>query len=226
MKKFSIFCTSIIVILIAGCEKKTQVSQPKVAQVSVQNTAAQLQEPNDRQTPREITLAAQGLASIIQRKSPELLDSITGMSGIVLIRNFSSGTYGARGENIRSFYPSPIGRIMFPVKNETPIDVASMFPELARFDLNQLPSFKTMPNGLDIRDTPSEIKPTTSELLEALSKVVLPHHDLPTPFAVQIGDDLLVLAEGDVVDNICTGYFAIFKKMNGSYRLRALLDLR
>jgi hypothetical protein len=215
-----------IVTLLAGCEKKPQDFQPQAPQLRVQDSTAKIQEPNLAQTPEEITLAAQGLVSAIKGKSPEVLDSITGKSGIVLIRNFTSGTNGARGENVRSFNSAPIVQISFPVSHETPIDVTSLFPDLTQENLKQIPVFKTSVTGLDIQDSPSEVKPETRIILDALSKATLPHSDVKTPFGVQVDDDVLVIAESDGVDNVCTGNFAIFKKLSGSYRLRALLDLR
>lgn len=151
-------------------------------------------------------------------------------AGITVIRNFSSGSLGGRGQNIRNYYPYPLSASfenpIFPVPDETPIELDAMFPEFMKSDISTLPFFDDEIPEFDIRDRKDAADPATSKLLEWIPRLTAKHNDVPTAFVSKVNDRYLILAEGQVIDNICSGYYSVFTRVGTDYRLKAILDLR
>lgn len=174
--------------------------------------------------PEKSRLAIKAFFQALNESDPKKVDSITGQHGMAIFRNFVSGTYGARGNNLRQFYASPLRRMKFPIKGETPIDLTMMFSNFKEMNLATLPGFRS-DIAFDIDDSPKSAKPTTSIVLKNLETIMRPHGSLGRPFVVLFQNGF-ILAESDGVDDQCTGNFAFFKKTAKGYQLRAILDLR
>lgn len=174
--------------------------------------------------PENAKLTIKAFSQALNESDPKKVDSITGQHGMAIFRNFVSGTYGARGNNLRQFYASPLRRMTFPIKGEPPIDLTMMFSNFKEMNLATLPGFRS-DIAFDIDDSPKSAKPTTSIVLKNLETMMRPHGSLGRPFVVLFQDGF-ILAESDGVDDPCTGNFAFFKNTTKGYQLRAILDLR
>ncbi len=157
-------------------------------------------------------------------------DSILDKHGFAVIRNFTSGSLGGRGKNIRNFYPAPISRsfqlLTFPVAGETPVKLSVMFHDFRKMALESVSVFSDSIAGFGFQDAAKTIKPPTNKVIENLSIMASRHRDVSAPYVTVINNRYLVLAEGEIADNICTGYYAIFALEENDCFLRAVIDLR
>jgi len=223
----SVFRGLVACALLIGCKEK----EPSPVVVT---NAAQVQKvaspSGSAIKDAEIDTLLRQFKSVLASNSSATLDSLVDPSGLTVIRNFTSGSLGGRGENIRNFYAVPISSKIaspeFPVPNETPIKLSAMFPDLRKSSESAVMVFADSIEGFGIHDDSTTVNPTTKVLIDALTSIATKHDDVPTTFVSKVNGEYLVLAEGDAVDGICTGYYSIFVKTTVGYRLKVVLDLR
>jgi hypothetical protein len=184
--------------------------------------------------------AAKEFASAVQ--NPKKLQDLIGDDGLIVIRNFVTGGWGRRGKDIRYSLQKrdvPLDG-SFPVKGETPVVLSFLFPESAKKGLDtefltvqaksnlcffskrskncsQFPTIRPIP--ADLLD--AETNDAINSIAEAISDI-----KLGTVSIVQLSSDEFLYTEGEAIDGLPVGGFAVFSMRQGRYRLVALLDLR
>ena len=167
--------------------------------------------------------AVENFISALKNKNvSEIKDNISS-SGIIVIRNFSSG-FGNRGKDVRNKYlfAEIPDNFQFEVADETPIDLCYLFQKAAEYGLDEIPvlnldefSFFKDSDVFDLQEI------STYNLIDKCS--MLPNSLDGTPQIFVIGSKKIVLAE---TYSEFDGTWAIFENEGGKYYLKIVLNIR
>lgn len=155
--------------------------------------------------------------SVSTGSTSKFLD-ITNSDEVHLVRKFTSGNLGGRGEELnRSVSVSSLNDEMeFPIKDQTPFNLKIIFPGLPVEASKKLPKF----NVRDIEGLSFE--EWYPELMKAL---------VDAPEAVS-GDPVLLVSqkywiycEAQIIDGVLAGGFAIFENDADHFSLVSIVDL-
>ncbi len=152
-------------------------------------------------------------------KDLDLLLAVSDAKEIAVVRRFTSGNLGGRGEPLSKFIPlSKINaELAVDVKNQTAFDIPGLFMNFP------LVSFSAVPQ----RDLLPDANSTAFDQWESVLKASLEG----TPEVVD-GDPVIlrssryyVYAEAQIITDILVGGFAVFELQNGKAKLVALIEL-
>lgn len=143
---------------------------------------------------------------------------IANPDGVYLVRKFTSGNLGGRGEELsRSVPASSLNEEMeFAIKDQTPFNLKVIFPGLLVEASKKLPQ-------LNVRDIEGlSFEEWSPELMKAL---------VDAPEAVS-GDPVLLVSqkywiycEAQIIDGVLVGGFAIFENDADHFSLVSIIDL-
>ncbi|MDQ0285168.1 hypothetical protein J2Z49_000258 [Desulfofundulus luciae] len=166
----------------------------------------------------------------IKNNDAEALKRITSPSGLIIIRNFSSGS-GARGKDIRNLYlPDEIpSNLQFEVSGEVPIILHDLFKK-EQIGIKDMPVERLNDLNFNFKDDSKSniLGPPTDEVRDICGKITSTK-DTNNQYSSKIfrlGDKEIVLTESALVADSPIGVWAVFEKLNGKYFLRAVIDLR
>lgn len=163
----------------------------------------------------------------LEKNDPAIIDSLVGSGGFTIIRNFRSGGGGSRGEDVRGYYPIPIkeGPLSFPVKNETPIELQSLFADLLASKEGSIPIIKNDSVDFIFPDDELQNNPSTESLASLINQVLIKSDSVPLIYAVVVKEKYFLLID-DAEENYPTGNFAIFINTEKKYTLKWVINFR
>ncbi|MCL6613760.1 MAG: hypothetical protein K6U03_03945 [Firmicutes bacterium] len=148
-------------------------------------------------------------------------------SGLVVIRNFVTGGFGARGKDIRNYYKQSQVDFKFKVPGEEPVSVEWLFAESVKSKINKIPIRKVKGMNFGFKDNGQMVYPPTMELIEICSKIQ--EHSKKSEMKPEIfilNDKEFALTESDYIIGLSIGSWAVFEKASDKYYLRAIMDFR
>ena len=182
-----------------------------------------IHEPNhETQTlNQETEFVFEQFSTAVTSKNIPLFVELTDPRGIYLVRKFTSGNLGGRGEELSELtqLKKLNEKFQFPIKNQTPYSLGFLFHELP---------IKSFAN-LSHRSLPSEVEDLHFDtwvpfLKESLTGAPEVKDGMPIRLSSANGK-YHVYAEAQIIDEILVGGFAVFSKENGKMKLVALIDL-
>ena len=146
--------------------------------------------------------------------------ALTKLSGIYVVRQFTSGNLGGRGAEFgASLNPSSINeKLELPIENQTALSLGVVFPGLPIQSIKTLPTYALS----------AEIEQLPFERWEAILK-----RDLMGKVEMESGDPMIlqtaslrywVYAEAQIIDSILVGGFAVFATENEKTSLVAIIE--
>jgi len=116
----------------------------------------------------------------------------------------------------------------FPVKGEIPVQLSLLFAESAKKGLDA--EFLTVQAKSNLcffskRSKKCSQFPTTNDAINSIAEAIS-DIKLGTVSIVHLSSDEFLYTEGEAIDGLPVGGFAVFSMRQGRYRLVALLDLR
>ena len=169
---------------------------------------------------RSFVASAQLFSTAVRNGDVSKFKSAANPSEIYIVRKFTSGNLGGRGEELSAnFSTSSITKDMeFLVEGQTPFSLKLIFPGLPIKDDNKLPRYD-MPTkicNLAFDQWGSSLKDVIAPLSESSSG---------EPIVLAAASDCWVYAEAQVIDNMLVGGFAVFKKSAESVKLVSVINL-
>lgn len=148
--------------------------------------------------------------------------------GLIVIRNFVTGGFGARGKNIRDHYkPTEVSEFEFKVKGESSVSLDWLFGKSLKTKFEQIPVKRIKNNGFGFKDNGQNISPSTSMVIETCSKIqIFNKKTNMEPRIFVLNDKEIALTESEEVIDLSIGGWSIFELYNGKYYLRAIMDFR
>ncbi|MEW6573238.1 MAG: hypothetical protein AB1374_06355 [Bacillota bacterium] len=224
----------IIIGLVSGC------SSTKVEQNNTVNNSSSIinKSTNIDSTPATKLDANKEVVSIkivedfiksIKTNDAEALKRIISPSGLIVIRNSSSGN-GARGKDVRNLYlPDKIpSNLQFEVSGELPIVLHDLFK--TEVEIKDIPVERLNNINFNFKDDSKSniFGPPTDEVRDICGEMTSTR-DKNNQYSSKIfrlGDKEIVLTESALVADLPTGVWAVFEKLNEKYFLRAVINLR
>ena len=167
----------------------------------------------------------------IKNSDAEALKSIMSPSGLILIRNFSSGN-GARGKDIRNLYLAdkiPVN-LQFVVSSEVPISLNQLFDKSQQTEIANIPMVKLNDNGFHFKDDlkSNMFGPPTNDVRDICGEITstAETNNQYSPRIFELVGDEIVLTESALVADSPVGVWAVFVKVDDKYFLRAIIDLK
>ena len=174
----------------------------------------------DAEVDSSFEASAQLFSTAVPNDDVSKFKSAANPSGIYLVRKFTSGNLGGRGEELSAnFSASSITEDMeFLVKDQTPFSLKLIFPSLPIKDDNKLPHYGMSEKicNLAFDQWDSLLKDVIAPLSESISG---------EPIVLTAASDCWVYAEAQVIDNMLVGGFAVFKKSAESVKLVSVINL-
>lgn len=179
----------------------------------------------------ELRYTIEEFIEAIKNNDANILKRNLSPSGLVVIRNFSSGN-GTRGKNIRNLFlraeiPT---NLSFEVKGELPIVLHELFKKSQQTDFNYFLIEKISDcnfifedgNGKDI------IGPATDEIRDICGELVgsIDSDNQYIPKIYILGEKEIVLTESMLIADTPVGEWAVFENIDSNFYLRAIIDLR
>jgi hypothetical protein len=157
--------------------------------------------------------------SISNRDTKKLI-AITAPDGIHLIRKFTSGNLGGRGEEFSSkIQISAITQQMqLAIEGQAPFSFEILFPELPIKSYEKLPHYK-LSSEIDTLAFDQWIPP----LAKALSGLSEAEHG--DPILLVSSSNYWIYAEAQIIDGILVGGFAVFKGDSKHSTLISIIEL-
>jgi len=211
MKLYIIFAIILCVSTVGG--KSEESSQTQTDNVSTSVGEFQLQSNiNER-------LAAFSVA--IEKRNGATFISLTNTKTISLIRLFTSGNLGGRGEPLsRSVVPARITNEMaFTIDGQTDFSLPTVFPNLPIISFNKV---LRRPLLLDAKQLSyDQWAPILLRSLKDIPEVA----DGAQVLLINEKEGCWVFADAQIIDDILVGGFAVFKRENNQAVLVAIIDL-
>jgi len=179
----------------------------------------------------ELRYTIEEFIEAIKNNDANILKRNLSPSGLVVIRNFSSGN-GTRGKNIRNLFLSAEipTNLSFEFKGELPIVLHELFKKSQQTDFNDFLIEKISDcnfifedgNGKDI------IGPATDEIRDICGELVgsIDSDNQYIPKIYILGEKEIVLTESMLIADTPVGEWAVFENIDSNFYLRAIIDLR
>lgn len=165
----------------------------------------------------------------VKTNDAEDLKQIISPSGLIVIRNFSSGN-GTRGKDIRDLYLADNipTNLEFVVSGESPIVLKNLLRESLKNKVESIPVEKINDN-FNFKDNSknSTIEPSTDDVRDICSEITSANdkNNQCAPKIFSLGDKEIALTESALVADSPAGAWIVFEKINKRYFLRAIIDL-
>lgn len=165
-------------------------------------------------------LSATATPEAINKNDVARFKSVASPDGIYLVRKFTSGNLGGRGEELSQKVSAATinDQMEFALKSQTPLSLKIIFPGVPVKDYKQLPThnFIAKVANLPFDQWGSFLKKAMTPLPEAVEG---------SPVVLRVAPDCWVYAEAQVIDGILVGGFAVFKQHKQRYVLVAIIEL-
>ncbi|MEX2460405.1 MAG: hypothetical protein WD469_03765 [Paenibacillaceae bacterium] len=222
---------------LAACGSASSVSESSTAKTDkvidesqkVNKASTPSSEKKEEDNIREIKLVADEFITSLSNIEADQFKELVSSKGLVIIRHILWGTDGARGQNIRQLYtknqiPS---NMMFPVLNEMSFDPISLFDSTIVKGIDEIPiveldEFKVGQFNFTDGDSSTKKDPIINSIIELCEKIIKTSNT-SDPQIFVLGDQEIALTQSDYSD-VLFGSWAIFKKENEIYKLRALIN--
>jgi len=179
---------------------------------------------NNKQDEQQLIKVVSNFKTAIKNRDEGLFKDIMAPSGLIVIRHFVSGS-NSRGKNIRDVYTKEKlpSKIEFAVPEEIPIIPSELFYESLKTD--NIAMNKIDKVNFSFEGTENAI-PSTQKIIETLALIQKNTGNNDAPEIITLGTSEFLLKEGELIDDMLIGSFAIFEKSDKTYFLRAIIDLR
>jgi len=160
-------------------------------------------------------------STAVSTKNVPLFFELTDPKGIHLVRKFTSGNLGGRGEELSELTdPRKMNeKFQIPIKGQTPFSIRIQFQELPIKSIAAL-SRRSMATDVESLTFDSWIPFLKASLQGA------PEADERMPIILSsISGKYHVYAEAQIITDILVGGFAVFEMKNGKPKLVALIEL-
>lgn len=160
-------------------------------------------------------------STAVSTKNVPLFIKLSDPQGIYLVRKFTSGNLGGRGEELSELTdPQKMNeKFQFPIKNQTPLSVRIQFQELPIESVS----------ALSRRSLSADVESLTFDSWIPFLKASLegtPEAAERMPIILSSGNGKYhVYAEAQIITDILVGGFAVFEMKNGKPKLVALVEL-
>lgn len=210
-------------IAIAGCksEARNDAQVAKASEVSKPVKVDTLQQHSTETALVEINEKLKSFSSALEQKDRIAFISLSDTQDVYLVRIFTSGNLGGRGEPLSQITNSnQISNEMdFAIGGQTAFSVPSIFASLP---MNSFQSVLRKPLLLISTQTPYD--QWASILMQSLKSVPEVKDGAPV---ILVNESLgyWVFADAQIIDDILVGGFAVFKSENGTSTLEAMIEL-
>ena len=142
--------------------------------------------------------------------------------GFIIIRNFVSGGFGIRGQNIRDIYMKKTlpSKLEFSIDEETPFILKDLF--IDTISTKKLTECQTSIDMIKIRRN----GPPTDEIIEFCGNLLLALSNNDASPSTIVAKGGFVICEAQIICDLPIGSFAIFERLEDKYYIRALIDLK
>lgn len=142
---------------------------------------------------------------------------VANSEGVHLVRKFTSGNLGGRGEELSSSISVSLinDQMEIPVKGQTSLNLKILFPELPIKSYQKLPQYK-------FADTQKPFDQWIPELTKALADAPESVNGDPV---ILVSSAYWIYAEAQIIDGILVGGFAVFKKETDHFPLISIIEL-
>lgn len=183
---------------------------------------------NSSATTPDINQVITEFVQSIKEVNHKLFQDIISVSGLVIIRSFSSG-YGNRGKDVRFIFPSSSipEDLQFKVEEEEPIILHNFFSTSSKkASLEEIESDYHNELNFSFSAIDSN-EPSIQDIIDICSELVSSSVDSNqySPKIFFVGNDEVVLTESSLVADFPIGVWAVFVKENDGYKLRAIIEL-
>lgn len=204
----------IVFLAIFGCKSEAETS---TASAVTEAQLTPLVQPGEQQ----LIQVVESFSSAIKDKNREQFLAVADSQPMNLVRLFTSGNLGGRGEPLsRSIQAELItDELEFPIEKQTPFSLAIMFPSLPIDSAKSLPF---IPMSINAKALP--LDQWAPSLKVALAK--LPNiKDGALVVLADSANSYWVLADAQIIDNVLVGGFAVFNSDGDRVKLVGLIDL-
>lgn len=167
-----------------------------------------------------LELSVVSLSNSVSEDNVSKFKGIADSEGIYLVRKFTSGNLGGRGEQLsEKFSLSAITNdIEFPINGQTPFNLKMLFPGFPVRNYKKLPqyTFPTEACHLNFDQWGAALKKAIQPLPEAVEGNAI---------ILKAATECWVYAEAQVIDGILVGGFAVFKKKADKLLLVSIIEL-
>ncbi len=205
---------SIMLFAVLGCKSEAETGAVPTS------AKAQLTEPT-AVSEKQVSQAVQGFSNALKDKSRSEFLALADNQSVNLVRLFTSGNLGGRGEFLsRNTKPDFISDdLAFSVEKQTPFALSIMFPSLP-IDSAQALQFVSM--TVDAKQLPMD--QWAVPMKSALAK--LPNMNEGALVVLTEQSNIYwVLADAQIIDDALVGGFAVFKREGDAIKLVGLIDL-
>lgn len=160
-------------------------------------------------------------STAVSTKNVPLFFELTDPKGIHLVRKFTSGNLGGRGEELSELIdPLKMNeKFQIPIKGQTPFSIRIQFQELP---IQSIAALSRRPLATDVESLTFD---SWIPFLKA-SLQGAPEADERMPIILSsINGKYHVYAEAQIITDILVGGFAVFELQNGKAKLVALIEL-
>ena len=167
----------------------------------------------------------------VKSSDTESLKSIVSPSGLIVIRNFSSGS-GARGKDIRiiTLANEIPGNLQFEVTGELLIILDELYGKFQQTQIVNTPVVKLNDSIFNFKDNAKNrvYEPSTDNVIDICGEIIstIGVNNQYSPKIFELGDDEIVLTESALIADSPIGVWTVFKKADDRFFLRAIIDLR
>jgi hypothetical protein len=147
-------------------------------------------------------------------------NNIVDSSGLLLIRKFTSGNLGGRGDELNEKFSASVmsSEMEFPIKGQTPFSVKALFPGLPVKNVKGLSryTFPVAACDLHFGQWRALLKETIAPLPEAVEGNAI---------ILNAVSGCWIYVEAQVIDDILVGGFAVFKREENEVHLVSIIEL-
>lgn len=156
----------------------------------------------------------------ISNGNVEKFKESTNSNGIYLVRKFTSGNLGGRGEELSRMVPlSSMNKEMeFSIEGQTPFNIKILFPGIPVPEYKKLPQYPLSADVCDLAFDQWEapLKRAVAPLRESAEGI---------PIILTASTKCWVYTEAQVIDGVLVGGFAVFKYNSGKSSLVSIIEL-
>ena len=146
--------------------------------------------------------------------------NIVDSSGLLLIRQFTSGNLGGRGDELNEKFSTSLmtSDMEFPINGQTPFSVKVLFPGLPVKNVKGLSRYTFPVAACDLRfgQWSALLKETIAPLPEAVEGNAI---------ILNAVSGCWIYVEAQVIDDILVGGFAVFKREENEVHLVSIIEL-
>jgi len=158
----------------------------------------------------------------IQKTDSVQFKDLVDDNGFIIIRNFVSGGFGIRGQNIRDNFTRvtlPL-ELEFTINGEPPFILNDLFA-------GTISSKRLTERRIDIKMIGIQRNsPSTDEIIEFCKTLILTlSNNDASPSVISVNGGF-VICEAQIIMDLPIGSFALFDKVGERYYIRALIDLK